>query len=164
MKKIFALVLLIIVIIGSVYFINQKKTIAPGQTATTGSNNTPQHQGPSTNCGMTITSPTEGSTVTFPLSIDATVDNTNAQSLGCSWGVFEAQAGNVQVKDPSGNILAQVPLTTTDNWMTTGPVAYTATIASLSNPAYSGPLTLLFTEDNSSGKPNPDTLTIQIVK
>jgi hypothetical protein len=78
--------------------------------------------------------------------------------------VFEAQAGGVEIKDQSGNVLAQAPLTTTSDWMTTAATPYKATISALSNPSYTGPLTLVFTEDNPSGGPNPDTLSVQVVK
>ena len=48
--------------------------------------------------------------------------------------------------------------------MTANATPYSASITALSNPNYSGPLTLVFTEDNAEGDPNPDMLTVAVVK
>ena len=147
---------MIVVIALGAYTISQKKAVAPTDL-------TPQIVTAS-HCGLIIDNPPVGSTVTFPLTINAVVDNTQAQALGCSWVVFEAQSGTVTVKDGSGNVLAQTFLSTTADWMTTSPTPYTATIASLSNPSYTGPLTLTFEEENPSGEGIPDTLVVNVVK
>ena len=161
MKNALIGILIVIVVALGVYAINKNKVVAP-------TNNDNQQGGgqqvAASHCGMTINSPLPGSTVAFPLTINATVDNTQMTSLGCSWGVFEAQAGGVEVKDGSGNVLATAPVTTTANWMTANATPYSASITALSNPNYSGPLTLVFTEDNAEGDPNPDMLTVAVVK
>lgn len=158
MKNTLIAVLAVVVIGLGAYTIIQKKAVTPAleeqqQARVAGSH-----------CGLTINSPLTGSTVTFPLTINAMVDNTAATTLGCSWGVFEANAGSVVIKDTNGNVLAQSYLATTANWMTVNPTVYNATIPSLSNPSYTGALTIMFTEDNSADIPNPDTLSIQVVK
>jgi hypothetical protein len=157
MKNSFIAILIIIIIALGAYTLTKNKAMAPSE----GGN---QQIGAASNCGLTVDSPLPGSTVTFPLTINATVDNTKMSTVGCSWTVFEAQAGGVEIKDQSGNVLAQAPLTTTSDWMTTAATPYKATISALSNPSYTGPLTLVFTEDNPSGGPNPDTLSVQVVK
>jgi|GEM_PF-7089039 len=48
-------------------------------------------------CGLSITSPTPNTRVSFPLVIKGMVDNSNSKTLGCSWSMFEGQAGTVQL-------------------------------------------------------------------
>lgn len=165
MKNTFTGILIAIVIVLGAYTIWQRKAVAPSENnliATTGGQQ--QQTTPASHCGLTVNSPLPNTTVSFPLAISATVDNTQAATLGCSWTVFEAQSGTVTVKDISGNILAQTFLSTTANWMTTNPTFYTTTITSISNPTYTGPLTLTFEEENPSGEGVPDTLVINVVK
>ena len=74
---------------------------------------------------------------------------------------FEASAP-VMVQDPEGNKLAQGIAQAQGDWMTTNLVAFTAVIKT--NPAYSGPATLILLKDNPSGLPeNEDSLEIPIV-
>ncbi len=153
MKNILFSILTLGVIVLGVYMIQQQKVTAPA----------PQ-QVAAEMCGLTITSPLPATTVTFPLTIQAVVDNTQAGTLGCSWTVFEAQAGTVTVKDQNGAILGTGILSTTNDWMTTAPTPYTATITSLTNPTYTGPLSLVFNEENPGDLPNPDSLTVSVVK
>ncbi len=159
-------ILVVIVIILGAYTIMQRRAVAPSQNDPIVSTTAGQQQPslPVSHCGLTVNSPLAGSTVSFPLSVSATVDNTQSQSLGCSWTVFEAQAGSVTVKDANGNVLGQSYLKTTGNWMTTGPVVFTATIATLTNPSYTGPLTIVFEEEDVSGQGNPDTLSVNVMK
>lgn len=117
-------------------------------------------------CGLTIDSPASGATVSFPLTIQWTVDNTQAQGLGCSWTMFEAQAGVARlyadINDPAiGNpVLMQVP-----NWMTNGPVSFSIVIPfDNSNAGFpSGtPMQVVFEEESPSGAAS-DTLVLPIV-
>ena len=153
-NTLFGILTLGVIVLG-VYMIKQQQAIAPV---------TEQPQTTASLCGLTVTNPTVGATVTLPLTINAIVDNTQAATLGCSWTVFEAQAGTVTVKDAQGNVLATGVMTTTSNWMTTAPTPYTATITSLSNSSYTGPLSLIFDEENPGDLPNPDQLTVAVVK
>lgn len=165
MKNTLIGILVVVVIALGAYTISQKKVVAPTQNnpiVTTGGQQ--QQTTPASHCGLTVNSPLPNTTVTFPLSLNVTVDNTQAASLGCSWTVFEAQSGTVTVKDVSGNILAQTFLSTNANWMTVSPTVYTTTIASISNPSYTGPLTLTFEEENPSGEGTPDTLVVGVMK
>jgi hypothetical protein len=157
MKYLALAFIIFVILVGGEYIFRKPPVEAPtngGPTATT----------PASKCGLTVNSPLPASTVTFPLSINATVDNTQSTTLGCSWTVFEAQAGPIKIKDGSGNTLATGVLATTANWMTTSPTIYTAMISALSNPSYVGPLSIIFEEDNPADFPNPDTLTLSVVK
>ncbi len=44
-------------------------------------------------CGFYVTSPEINSKAVFPLTVTGMVDNTNREALGCSWQMFEGQAG-----------------------------------------------------------------------
>jgi hypothetical protein len=153
MKYLALLIVIFLILVGGEYLYHKNKVVAPSQNEVAASH-----------CGLTIDSPLPGSTVTFPLIIDATIDNTQSAALGCSWGVFEAIGGSVTLKDQSGTTLAQVPLQAGGDWMTTAPTPYSATFATISNPSYTGPLSIIFTEDNAADAPNPDTLTLSVVK
>jgi hypothetical protein len=157
MKNTLIGILVVVVIALGAYTINQRRAVAPTQ-------NNPITATAASHCGLTVNSPLPNTVVTFPLSLNVTVDNTQAAALGCSWTVFEAQSGTVTIKDVSGTTLAQTFLSTTADWMTVNPTAYTTTIASISNPSYTGPLTLTFEEENPSGEGTPDTLVVGVMK
>lgn len=118
---------------------------------------------PQTACGLTVIEPLPSTKVSFPLSVSGIVNNTKAKELGCSWGVFEAVAGVIQVKDENGKVISSdTPFTTNNqNWMTDPSSVYTGTITLEED--YKGKATIHFTEDNSSGSDNPDTLDIPII-
>ncbi len=121
-------------------------------------NDTPQQ---TSNCGLLTTAPGPNETVgqNFPFSV--IIDNSNRETLGCSWTVFEAQAGVVYVKDISDKDIADpTPLTTTMEWMTTEPVIYNANIQIKNN--YRGKANLVIKEDDPSGEKIPKIVTIPI--
>ncbi len=125
--------------------------------------NTPPVEVAKGKCGLTIVSPAPQTVVSFPLPIHVIVDNTQAQALGCSWTVFEAQAGNVKVFDQNSQEVGFSTLTTTEDWMTANPVNYYGTLVLAGTPA-SNNLTLVFTEDNPSGEGPIDTFTMSVTK
>lgn len=53
--------------------------------------------GSSGKCGLIVTSIQPNTQVSFPLTIQGTIDNSNSQNLGCSWQMFEGQAGLAQL-------------------------------------------------------------------
>lgn len=114
-------------------------------------------------CGLTVSSPLSNTLVSFPLSVSAIVDNTDMTNLGCGWTVFEAQAGTIKVLDINNQVVGSGILTTTQDWMTTSPVAYTSTVTLTGVPA-SNNLTLVFTEDDPSDMGNVDTLSVPVIK
>lgn len=116
-----------------------------------------------TGCGadhLTVTSPVSGSVVGQAIAVEAVVDNRDANT-DCSWTVFEAQAGTIEVRDAQGAVLGQGLLTTEEEWMTSEPVRYTGSVALTAAP--SGDLTIVITEENPSGEGTPDTVAIPLV-
>ena len=117
---------------------------------------------PKSHCGMTVVSPLENTKISLPYSITAIVDNTGSKELGCSWGVFEAQAGSVEIVKPNGEVASTTPVKTVNpNWMTSDPVAYGTTIEKIEGLA--GPVTLRFIEDNTQGIDNPDRIEMSVI-
>lgn len=143
-----------VVLLGAFYIRNNKKAEAPVVDD--------KKEVAMSSCGLTVSSPLSNTTVAFPLSISAVVDNTNSASLGCGWTVFEAQAGVVKVMYGTTQVGMGI-LSTTSNWMTSSPVPYTGAVT-LSSAVVSGtPLTLVIEEENPSGEGTPDTLVIPVV-
>lgn len=146
--------IIVLVMLGGWYLKSNKKVEAPVDGGT--------EQVAIASCGITVTSPLSNTTVAFPLSVSAIVDNTNASALGCSWTVFEAQAGVVKVMNGMTQVGMGLLMTASD-WMTTAPVAYTANVT-LSSAVVSGtPLTLVIEEENPSGEGTPSTIVIPVV-
>lgn len=150
-------VVLAIVIVG-VWYLKPSNTEAPVINDDT----TTYEEIALSSCGLEVLSPLANTAVSFPLLVNAIVDNTNTEELGCSWVVFEAQAGIVKVMNGATEVGMGI-LSTTEDWMTSSPVNYSGSV-SLSAPVASGtPLTLLFEEENPSGEGIPDTLTIPVI-
>ncbi|HEX7041745.1 MAG TPA: hypothetical protein VF189_00705 [Patescibacteria group bacterium] len=92
------------------------------------------------------------------INVVVVVDNSNPK---CSWGVFEAQAGTVQLEDDAQNVLATGTLNTNEDWTAKKPVTYQTTIPF--NGTTSTKLNLVITEENPSGSDNPQTVSIPLV-
>jgi hypothetical protein len=145
---------IVIIAAGLMWFISTKKSEAPSvpnQPVTAVSH-----------CGLTINAPLPQTVVSGPISISAVVDNTNMDQLGCSWTVFEAQAGTIELKDSNGTLLGFGLLTTTSDWMTTAPVTYIGMVTPTAPIPSGTQLSLIFTEENPSGEGIPDTLTVPV--
>lgn len=122
-------------------------------------------------CGLIIDGPVANSTASFPVTIHGAVDNNNASTLGCSWTMFEGQAGTAQLYywDQGNNNWQSVntpfiiPVT---NWMTLGPVPFSMTV-NFNNGGLglsSGNLMkITFTEENPSGVGTIDTFDLPLV-
>ena len=119
-------------------------------------------------CGLTINYPTPTSTVSFPVTISGTIDNNNASTLGCSWTMYEGQAGTAQLYFLENNNWHQINtpfILHVSDWMTLGPVLFSVIINFNNNwiGLSSGtPMKIIFTEENPSGT-TPDTLTLPII-
>lgn len=122
-------------------------------------------KGDTSDCGLTLTTPISGAGVSFPLSVTAVVDNTDAVELGCSWTMFEAQAGYMELKDEGGAVLATGILETGEEWMTTGPVNFSGTLSPATPIAPGTLLTLIVhEEDPSDGEAGvPSTISLPLV-
>jgi hypothetical protein len=99
-----------------------------------------------------VTSPKSGGTVgkTFTITGEAPGN----------W-FFEATFP-IQVRDPKDDVIGRIGASALGEWMTTGQVAFKATL--YLDGSYSGPATLILLKDNPSGLPeNDDSLEIPIV-
>lgn len=160
MKKILLLLLVVLLLISTVLYLTKKV-----QSPTLSTAQLPQS--PATRCGLTITSPLPNQTVT--LSPDNTfvvrgvVDNTKRTSLGCSWTVFEAQAGVIKAYNTQGNIVGSGILTAQEgqDWMTDQPTVYEGSVQVSS---VSSEFTLKIIEDNPSGEGSVDSIEIPLKK
>lgn len=148
MKKLF-LIALIFFLTGGIIIWYTKSYLASKQPTTATKN---------ASCAITIISPQAGSVITNPLSVNILVDNSKPD---CHWTVFEAQAGTATVVDSTGLLLGQAPLTTTDDWKLSKAVAYNAVIQ-LTNKPTTGVVNLILEEENPSGKPSPQQITVPL--
>lgn len=115
----------------------------------TGNPQQPMLPQPVSSCGITILNPLPYTKINIPITVEAIVDNSKATT--CRWTVFEAQAGTVLVKTASGVDVGKGILMTDDNWMTTDPVLFEASIT-FTQPVPSGEnLVFIITEDDPSG-------------
>jgi hypothetical protein len=106
-------------------------------------------------CALHYISPIHSSHVTNPFTIEVIVDNSQDS---CRWGVFEGEAGSVELYDEYGKLQDKGILTTTSDWMTDSPTTYRA---SLSEFTHKGKSKLLFKENNPKGdKPQESYITV----
>jgi sugar phosphate permease len=92
--------------------------------------------------GLFVDTPVASAVVSSPLVVSGHVDGTNR------WTGFEGQVGSVTLLDSNGNVLAQMPLTATTDWMQF-PTSFSTTLT------FSAPTTdagvLIFRNENASG-------------
>lgn len=112
-------------------------------------------------CGIIVSDPTPDSVVAFPLTIKTIVDNTDMETRGCAWTVFEAQAGTVKVLDSTNTEVGMGILTTTEDWMTTSAVHYSSQVSLVGTPSGKN-LKLVFEEENPSAEGTPDTFIMNV--
>jgi hypothetical protein len=156
MKKALSLLLPALILFGQGCPVNTGGDQVPNDTPTVPSN----QQITETGCSpknISVLSPLPGSTHTFPLMVSVLVEND--KNPDCAWTLFEAQAGLVQLYDRTGAEVGSAPLTTTQNWMTTGPVGFTALIdtAMVVPP---GEARIVITEEDPSGMGDVQTIEI----
>lgn len=110
-------------------------------------------------CGLKIYAPALNSTISsnVPVVFSGVIDNTDAQTLGCQWTMFEWQAGNAQLYYKNGNTrwpIGVLNIIHVANWMTTGPEPFTVSVVfNNSNAGFQPgtPMKVTFTEENPSG-------------
>ena len=154
------IIILFIIIIGTAFLIKEDKRVvlendnANQQQAQTASL-------PAYKCGMTVTAPLPGSTVSFPLTVAGKFDNLAATD-GCTWNMFEGMAGTVTIADPTGPH-ATVGLAVNGDWTGNVPVTFSGIL----NPPVvfsSGtPLKLTFTEEDPSGENLGSTFSYNVI-
>ena len=96
--------------------------------------------------GIQVSSPTSASQVSSPIKITGSVNNGG-------WAGFEGQVGTVQLLDYKGNKVASGVLKATTDW-TKPPVSFESTLTFTAKTT--GPMTLLFSNENPSGVPAND--------
>lgn len=119
-------------------------------------------------CGFKVTSISPNSKVSFPLTVKGEVDNTDAKNTGCSWSMFEGQAGIAQLyfKDDLGWVVlgASAPVKV-DDWMTSK-TNFVATLNFNNDSVGLTPGTImkiLFQEENASGGGKVDSVEFPMV-
>jgi hypothetical protein len=96
--------------------------------------------------GIAITSPQSNTQVSFPLSINGIIHPTSNPG---PWGVFEAEAGHVVVKDGNGNIKSNpVILSLSGSWMHPNEKPFSVTIPLLTSAPYDANIWLHFSDNN----------------
>lgn len=113
-------------------------------------------------CGIEIVSPEVGDNIDHSFVVHAIVDNTKRVELGCGWTVFEGQAGLVHIYDKRGLSVGSNLLTTTEDWMTQGPVNFYSEIHIDIDPADKN-LILVIEEDDPSGIATRDTVSFPLI-
>ncbi len=119
-------------------------------------------------CGFKVTSITPNEKVNFPLIVKGVIDNSNAKTLGCSWQMFEGEAGVAQLyfnNNQSWNpIGVGVPINVAD-WMTTSTTF--SVLLNFNNDGIglsTGTLMkITFTEENPSGQGITDSIDLPII-
>ncbi len=175
-----AIIALLIIGVGIYVYGNKNVPAAaePNQNATSTSNvNTSTTTKPvavNGKCGLNILTPLKNAEVSFPLTIKGKIDNTNREAAGCSWGMFEANAGSAQLLyfsnankkwNPLG-VAVPIPVDTdNDTWMSDK-----ATFSLVMNFNNDGiglpagtPLKIVFSEDDPSGRFPVDTYELPVI-
>lgn len=143
------------------YKANPDQTTDQPTTATTTPNGT---------CGLLITSHDINSKASLikPIIVSGIVDNTNRQTLGCSWQMFEGQLGSAQafvfVNNAWKSISKQTPVPVA-NWMTdktTFSVELRINTGTM-NIAAGTPVKVVFTEENPAAINPSKTYTLPLV-
>lgn len=120
-------------------------------------------------CGLTVTSHSPNSKVAFPLNIKGVIDNSNSQQNGCSWIIFEGQAGTAQIYFKDSNDewkkLGEPKPIMAPDWTSTN-VLFSVGL-NFNNEGIGLPngteLKVLFTEENVSGLPPVDTYELFLI-
>ena len=158
------IVVLLVIVIGAGTYLYYDKAEAPSQ------NKVDDTEQPviASNCGITVDSPKIGENVSFPLTVTGRIDNTKAEKIGCSWTMFEGQAGvaTLHYENKDGYSL---PIDTKPamvaNWMS-ATTTFSVTL-DFNNQALQLPsgynMKVLITEENPSGEGIPSVVEVPIV-
>jgi hypothetical protein len=119
-------------------------------------------------CGLMVTSVAPNAQVSFPVTISGSINNSNSKTIGCSWQMFEGQAGSAQLFYSDRNTWHQLgvsaPIKVAD-W-TAEKTSFTASL-DFNNEKPGLPsgtqLKVMFTEENASGMPPVDTYDLPIM-
>jgi hypothetical protein len=120
-------------------------------------------------CGLTVTSHSPKSKVGFPLVIKGVVDNSNSKADGCSWQMFEGQAGIAQIyfksNDNEWKKIGESKPVIAENWTSVNSLFSVG--LNFNNEGVGLPnsteLKVVFTEENASGMPPVDTYELPLI-
>lgn len=110
-----------------------------------------------TPCALSFKNINPGDTVTFPLEIRGTIDN-SAVETGCRWIMFEGQAGTAQLYYDNAGLgwdpIGKPEIVKVENWMSvTSPFSVTINYTNQGRGMSSGTkFKIRFTEENPSGE------------
>jgi hypothetical protein len=163
---------LILMLIGIAFYVGHQKALAPHKNDVAVADGV---------CGFSVMSHSAQAAVGFPLTIQGTIDNTDAQVRGCAWQMFEGQGGTAQLfyvenkadtkTQPQWLPLGiSVPITVED-WATTTTRFTVSFDGSFVNPVTKTVINItdgtkfkvVFTEENASGMPPIDTYELPLV-
>jgi hypothetical protein len=154
------IIILFAIILGAIYLVKEDG-VSEKPKVTTNDTQNPVVVQPTYKCGMTVNGPLVNSTVAFPLVVTGIINNSTAND-GCTWVLFEGQGGTVTLSS-GATTYAVVPTMIAGDWMTNGPVAFSATLSPQSPIPSGAPLTLTFSEENPSGEGISDTFSYQVI-
>lgn len=158
-----------ILILGIIAYVSTQKTPVEDQTpiATT---TAPVVVTPHGSCGLLITSHNADAKASLakPITITGIVDNTDRVAKGCSWQMFEGQAGTAEVfafvNNQWKSISNQTPVPVA-NWMTdkTTFVVEIKINTGTMNIAAGTPVKVVFTEENAAAINPSKTYTLPLI-
>lgn len=100
--------------------------------------------------GIEVTAPAPGSTVTFPLTIFGTIHPMGNIGTPRPWGVFEAEAGTVVVKNQDGEVISSpVLMSLTGDWMNTDPKPFSVIVPALTTIPDDSSVSIYFGDNNA---------------
>ena len=124
---------------------------------------------PASHCGLTIDSPIANSSVSFPLTITGTIDNKNSNTTGCSWTMFEGQAGVAHLYDFNNGktwhaVGLNIPVKVAD-WTAEATQFSVVIPFDNSNAGFipGTPMKVVFTAENPSGSSSVNTLNLPLL-
>jgi hypothetical protein len=155
------IIILFVIIVAAIFLVKGDAGKTPPLTNNTPINSTPIFQPAPYKCGMTVTAPLPNMAVAFPLNVSGVVHN-DAATDGCTWIQFEGQAGTVSISN-GATTYALTPVMLMGDWMTSGPVNFTAVLSPMTIIPSGTPLTITFTEENPSGEGIIDSFSYQVI-
>jgi hypothetical protein len=100
--------------------------------------------------GIEIISPIAENTVTFPLAVSGIIHPAGNIGTPYPWGVFEAEAGTVVIKDEDGTVLSDTALISlTVDWMNTDPKPFSVVFPALTGTPDNDMVWIHFGDNNA---------------
>ena len=155
------IIILFVIIFATIFLVKGDNSPTKNEQPTNVPENEVATPNPAYKCGLTVTAPLQNNVVSFPLTVSGVVNN-QAATDSCTWVLFEGQAGTVSISN-GATTYATVPVTLLGDWMTSGPVNFSATLTPVVSIPSGAPLTITFNEENPSDEAVSDTLSFPVV-